>query len=457
MNEALPPIARYKIGYHADEWGQRSSTPGGIPDHAGSWVRYADHVAALAEAQQPVPSAAVALSDDLRDRLVAISAAIADQDDRAAQAMLREILKAPQPSPTAQDPSQPGGFDAGDMASAAAQGYRDGWTAAQPVPAAVAGPVAVLKFERGTPGRQNEMPRVVSCNWMPDGEYEVYLAAAPTTQPAPATQQAGERVYAFRRKGLADFCTCDEARYEELSNKPHLFETRIFYTAPQPLAAQAPAAEPVHGDVLPPVGGRVFIRHGRDDDTHACIVTGYYAWGDLKGDKHLHRVFVRMVYEGTSIEQARMLCDCYPTAGAALAATSQPSPTPQADSQPAPDERDDFEKVFPLPSGCIRVGTGYASTGYSNWAAHTHCERWQGWQARAARSPADSVLGDAARYRWLADYLVGDLTDLDDEIVACKSVYDLSKVVDAAASTKLIARACSDSYPHAGRQARTES
>ena len=49
---------------------------------------------------------------------------------------------------------------------------------------------------------------------------------------APATQQAGERVYAFRRKGLADFCTCDEARYEELSNKPHLFETRIFYTAP---------------------------------------------------------------------------------------------------------------------------------------------------------------------------------------------------------------------------------
>ena len=67
---------------------------------------------------------------------------------------------------------------------------------------------------------------------------------------------------------------------------------------------------------------------------------------------------------------------------------AQPSPTPQADSQPAQvrDERDDFEKAFPLPSGCIRVGTGYASTGYSNWAAHTHCERWQGWQARAARA-----------------------------------------------------------------------
>ena len=64
------------------------------------------------------------------------------------------------------------------------------------------------------------------------------VIAAPTAQPAPATQQAVEPVYAFRRKGLADFCTCDEARYEELSNKPHLFETRIFYTAPQPVARE---------------------------------------------------------------------------------------------------------------------------------------------------------------------------------------------------------------------------
>lgn len=90
-------ILRYKIGYATDDWGMRSSTPSGIPDHAGAWVRYEDHIAAMVEAQQPAPSAAVALSDDLRDRLVAISAAIADQDDRSAQAMLREILAAPQP------------------------------------------------------------------------------------------------------------------------------------------------------------------------------------------------------------------------------------------------------------------------------------------------------------------------------------------------------------------------
>lgn len=73
--------------------------------------------------------------------------------------------------------------------------------------------------------------------------------------------------------------------------------------------------------------------------------------------------------------------------GAALSSNAweqQASPTAQAeDSVQAVDERDDFEQVFPLPYGCIRVGTGYASIGYSNWAAHTHCERWQGWKARA--------------------------------------------------------------------------
>ena len=44
-------IQRYKIGYHSDEWGQRSRTPSGIPDASGSWVRYADHVTALAAGQ----------------------------------------------------------------------------------------------------------------------------------------------------------------------------------------------------------------------------------------------------------------------------------------------------------------------------------------------------------------------------------------------------------------------
>ena len=53
----VPAIQRYKIGYHSDDWGQRSSTPSGIPDASGSWVRYADHVAALAVGQQEVAPA----------------------------------------------------------------------------------------------------------------------------------------------------------------------------------------------------------------------------------------------------------------------------------------------------------------------------------------------------------------------------------------------------------------
>jgi hypothetical protein len=45
-------------------------------------------------------------------------------------------------------------------------------------------------------------------------------------------QQEQEPVYAFRRKGLDDFCTCDKLRYDELVGKPNLFEVTVFYHAP---------------------------------------------------------------------------------------------------------------------------------------------------------------------------------------------------------------------------------
>jgi hypothetical protein len=41
-----------------------------------------------------------------------------------------------------------------------------------------------------------------------------------------------EPVYAFRRRGLDDFCTCTKERYEELVDKPNLFEVTTFYAAP---------------------------------------------------------------------------------------------------------------------------------------------------------------------------------------------------------------------------------
>lgn len=45
-------------------------------------------------------------------------------------------------------------------------------------------PVATIRFERGTLGKENDMPRVISCNWLPDGEYSVY-----TAPPAPVSAE----------------------------------------------------------------------------------------------------------------------------------------------------------------------------------------------------------------------------------------------------------------------------
>ncbi len=77
-------IQRYKIGYRSYEWGQRSSTPSGIPDASGSWVRYADHVNALAAGPataapaQPAPSGATEEVENLRKALVYAAFALHD-------------------------------------------------------------------------------------------------------------------------------------------------------------------------------------------------------------------------------------------------------------------------------------------------------------------------------------------------------------------------------------------
>lgn len=139
------------------------------------------------------------------------------------------------------------------------------------------------------------------------------------------------------RKSVPAFAEWSEIELREGCMRPDSGSYRIDYAriawdawqaARRAPAVPVPQIDPVHGDCLPPIGSRVFIRHGRDDDAHACIVTGYYAWGDLNGSKHLHRVFVHLVYEGTDTKQARMLCDCYATAEEALAAAPQP---PEAD------------------------------------------------------------------------------------------------------------------------------
>ena len=123
--EALRPIARYKIGYHTDDWGMRSSTPSGIPDPAGAWVRYEDHIAALADAQQPAthvqnPAEIEHVAGDVSKngpesnmaQQPAPSAAAVEHGDGFMEAInemdeLRPFQAAPQPSTTPPADSHP--------------------------------------------------------------------------------------------------------------------------------------------------------------------------------------------------------------------------------------------------------------------------------------------------------------------------------------------------------------
>ena len=125
------------------------------------------------------------------------------------------------------------------------------------------------KLSAASAALENQLARIT--------ELESQLAAGQAT----AAQQAGERVYAFRRKGLADFCTCDEARYEELSNKPHLFETRIFYTTPQPTQTQA-GAVPLTDEQIQDL----LLCGNPTDEEMRLIRIGWDAANGIKGGQH---------------------------------------------------------------------------------------------------------------------------------------------------------------------------
>lgn len=84
------------------------------------------------------------------------------------------------------------------------------------------------------------------------------------------------------------------------------------------LRKAAEPLEPVHGDELPPIGSKVLIHLASCDEWIEHTVAGYYAWGDLDGYEHLHRVFVR-VRDSDGYLNARLLKDVRPV-GAAIAA-----------------------------------------------------------------------------------------------------------------------------------------
>ena len=91
------------------------------------------------------------------------------------------------------------------------------------------------------------------------------------------------------------------------------------------------------------------------------------------------------------------------------------------------------------PSGT--VGYTVHGTQYVNWRTkppahgtplYTTPQPTQAQATHAQAAQADSVQEDAALWHWLAEYLVGTRTDLDDEIVASETVNDLRKLVESA-------------------------
>ncbi|WP_181146476.1 hypothetical protein [Burkholderia multivorans] len=65
-------------------------------------------------------------------------------------------------------------------------------------------------------------------------------------------------------------------------------------------------------------------------------------------------------------------------------------------------ERAAFEKVFPMPAHCQRIGhgrtAGYAPTEYGAWEASDFIRRWEGWQAARAASANETGAEGAEQF-----------------------------------------------------------
>ena len=121
---------------------------------------------------------------------------------------------------------------------------------------------------------------------------------------------------------------------EIIQDKPqHMWEMSIREAFARALVnaqkeLEAHTAPPWNGDGLPPIGAEVLIRHGRDDDDHLCVVTGYSVSGSLDGNVRTHRVTVNLVYKGTDTSNSRMLCDIRPAGKNSAGWTAPHAPKP---------------------------------------------------------------------------------------------------------------------------------
>lgn len=116
-----------------------------------------------------------------------------------------------------------------DLMLQAAQALEDYGQPSQP--SASAEPVAVLRYDHGVPGRENEMPSVVSCNRLPDGDYLVYAAQAQPTMPAltdamRAVLRNEHCVYESEDALYAALCDAAQAQPQQSENQEALADTQ---------------------------------------------------------------------------------------------------------------------------------------------------------------------------------------------------------------------------------------
>ena len=117
------------------------------------------------------------------------------------------------------------------------------------------------------------------------------------------------------------------------------------------------------------------------------------------------------------------------------------SPTPPAEQQAAPkaapgelsaDSLRHQNKLLAETLGACILASGIVRKDIDGFTGPELLHFGEDLRSMLEAAPQQEAQEDAALWHWLAEYLVGTRTDLDDEIVASETVNDLRKLVEAA-------------------------
>ena len=236
-------------------------------------------IEALSGVQALSAAPAPAIGDELRDTLVAVSAAIAERDDRAAQKMICEILAASTTPPAEQaaPKAAPGVGNSGFDHKTAAD-FLNGKTVSDE---------AVRAFVAASRWAHDERAALSATLLAMHGvltsrEAEIALLKKALLEAETATQQEAQEPVAWLNPWRADQVTTDYDAYGERGIP--------LYTAPQPTPAPAPLSDGVVKDaarwrMAALIGNEVMLHP--DKRTHAAAVKAYmdatHSGSDLTG------------------------------------------------------------------------------------------------------------------------------------------------------------------------------